>query len=401
MDWLSTNHSANAIVSWADRPTRERKPTEAEGARWETIVELANTVRRDPWINIPVRANDDYVRNLATLLRDTLDPSLAVYVEYSNELWNGTFDQFAIHRDLAAAEAASPSSALRFDGATDPNAWTFRRTGKRTKEIADIFASVWGSRRPEQPRAHRPGGQMSNSFVLTEGLDVVDRGLGTRPASVFYAISGAPYIFPSATNDDGADEVPGSPWTRSCRASPRARANAPQSYEYEAHAGPRGWYGLKVSPTRAASTPSAAPTSRPSGSPTSIRASARTAAASSTTGTRRASIISSGSTPGPPATTRRSAPGPCSRTSPTREAQEPVHGRHVGGRAAGDDARLCDRHHDPAGATRARQRPPAHHTSAPFGFPGYAQYLIAPRRPGHTSCGCARWARRSRPWASS
>jgi hypothetical protein len=115
MDWLSTNHSANAIVSWADRPTRDRKPTEAEGARWETIVELANTVRRDPWINIPVRANDDYVRNLATLLRDTLDPALAVYVEYSNEIWNGTFDQFAINRDLRGRRSREPlvGAALR------------------------------------------------------------------------------------------------------------------------------------------------------------------------------------------------------------------------------------------------------------------------------------------------
>ena len=246
MDWLSTNHRANSIVSWADRPTRDKKPTDAEGARWETIVELANTVRRDPWINIPVRANDDYVRNLATLLRETLDPSLAVYVEYSNELWNGTFEQFAIHRDLAIAEAASPTSVLRLDGATDPNVWNFRRIGKRTKEFADIFASVYGpGALNNRVRIVLPG-QMSNSFVVAEGLDVVDRGLGTRPSSVFYAISGAPYIFPSATNDDSADEAPGITVDQILQGIAAGVANAPQSYEYEPHAGLAAWYGLKV-----------------------------------------------------------------------------------------------------------------------------------------------------------
>ena len=246
MDWLSTNHRANAIVTWADRPTPERKRTDAEGARWETIVELANTVRRDPWINIPVRANDDYVRNLATLLRDTLDPSLNVYVEYSNELWNGTFDQFAIHRDLAAAEAASPTSVLRLDGVTDPNIWTFRRVGKRSKEIADIFASVWGPGALNTRVRVVLAGQMGNSFVVSEGLDVVDRGMGTRPSSVFYAISGAPYIFPSATNDDGADETPGLTADQILEGIAAGVANAPRSYEYEAHAGLAAWHGLRV-----------------------------------------------------------------------------------------------------------------------------------------------------------
>ena len=246
MDWLSTNHRANAEVAWADRPTLDKKRTDAEGARWETVVELANTVRRDPWINIPVRANDDYVRNLATLLRDTLDPSLNLHVEYSNELWNGTFDQFAIHRDLAAAEAASPSSVLRFDGANDPNVWTFRRVGKRTKEIADIFASVWGAGALNNRVRIVLAGQMGNSFVVSEGLDVVDRGMNVRPASVFYALSGAPYIFPSATNDDGADEVPGVTADQILQGIADGVANAPRSYEYEVHAGLAAWYGLKV-----------------------------------------------------------------------------------------------------------------------------------------------------------
>jgi hypothetical protein len=246
MDWLSTNHRANTVVAWADRPTLEKKRTDAEGARWETIVELSNTVRRDPWINIPVRANDDYVRNLATQLRDTLDPALHVYVEYSNELWNGTFEQFAIQRSLAVAEAASPSSPLRLDGVTDPSIWAFRRVGKRSKEIADIFASVFGqAAMNNRVRVVLPG-QMGNSFVVSEALDVVDRGMNTRPASVFYAISGAPYIFPSGSNDSEADEAPGFGVEQILEGMAAGIANAPRSYEYEEHAGLAAWHGLRV-----------------------------------------------------------------------------------------------------------------------------------------------------------
>ena len=39
--------------------------------------------------------DDDYIVKFATLLKEQLDPSLAVYVEYSNEIWNYGFSQFS------------------------------------------------------------------------------------------------------------------------------------------------------------------------------------------------------------------------------------------------------------------------------------------------------------------
>jgi hypothetical protein len=246
MDWLVTNHEANAIVTWEDRPTLQKKRSEAGGARWEAIVELANTVSRDIWINIPVRANDDYVRNLATLLRDTLNPQINVYIEYSNELWNGAFDQFAIQRDLAVAEASNPGSPLRFDGSTDTSRWAFRRVGKRSKEISDIFRSVWGAAAINTRIRMVLAGQMANPFIVTEGLELVDTGMNTRPATVFYAISGAPYLFPSATNDAQADEAPGFGVEQIIAGLQAAASSAPGTYQYETHAALGAWYGLKV-----------------------------------------------------------------------------------------------------------------------------------------------------------
>jgi hypothetical protein len=45
------------------------------------------------WITVPHKASDDFVRQLARLIRDNLNSSRKVYVEYSNEVWNWGFDQ--------------------------------------------------------------------------------------------------------------------------------------------------------------------------------------------------------------------------------------------------------------------------------------------------------------------
>jgi hypothetical protein len=404
MDWLSTNHRANAIVGWADRPTLDKKRTDAEGARWETVIELANTARRDPWINIPVRASDDYVRNLATLLRDTLDPSLNVYVEYSNELWNGTFDQFAIHRDLAAAEAASPSSVLRFDGATDPNQWTFRRVGKRTKEIADIFASVWGAGAINNRVRVVLAGQMGNSFVVSEGLDVVDRGMNTRPANVFYALSGAPYIFPSATNDDAADEAPGVTVDQILQGLPRVSRTRRACTNTKPTRASRPGTGSRCWRTRGASIPSAATTSPRSARRTSTRASASTAAGSSMTGTRPASTTFLWFNAGAASYDTPFGAWPlledlADAARPKNQCMDDVLGASLPAVTIGFATGTTI----PAGAYQdtTSASAPLTNSSAPFGSPGTPSTSSAQRKPGRISCACAQWADRFRSSACS
>jgi hypothetical protein len=91
MDWMATNNST--IVSWDERP----KPTDAQwhenGVPVEIMVALANTVDSDAWFNMPHMADDDYVRQFATYVRDHLNPKRRVYIEYSNETWNNQFSQ--------------------------------------------------------------------------------------------------------------------------------------------------------------------------------------------------------------------------------------------------------------------------------------------------------------------
>ena len=89
MQFLGTNDTTT--VDWSDRreltdARQVQLDSQAQGAAIEYWIELANQLTADTWVNMPHAANDDYVRNFATLVRDTLDPELKVYVKWSNEL---------------------------------------------------------------------------------------------------------------------------------------------------------------------------------------------------------------------------------------------------------------------------------------------------------------------------
>ncbi len=85
----------NPVEHWQDRP----RPDEANwggtygnrGVPVEVMVDLANRLHKDAWFNMPHAADDDYVRQFATYVRDHLAPDLKVYLEYTNEAWNTTF----------------------------------------------------------------------------------------------------------------------------------------------------------------------------------------------------------------------------------------------------------------------------------------------------------------------
>jgi hypothetical protein len=89
MDWAETNNSK--IVEWKDRPTVGGRL--GRGVPAETMIDLCNALGADAWFCMPHRASDDYVRQFAALAKERLRPDLRAYVEYSNECWNGQFEQ--------------------------------------------------------------------------------------------------------------------------------------------------------------------------------------------------------------------------------------------------------------------------------------------------------------------
>ncbi len=93
MDTMRTNGSP--VREWADRARVEDATwSTAAGAPLEIMVDLANRLHADPWFTLPHAASDDYVRRFARYVRDHLAPDRKVYIEYSNETWNGQFPQF-------------------------------------------------------------------------------------------------------------------------------------------------------------------------------------------------------------------------------------------------------------------------------------------------------------------
>ncbi len=91
MDWMHTNGSG--IATWADRPTLRHATFSKRGVALEWMIELCNRTNVDPWFCMPHLADDDFIRNFARMVRDRLAPSRTIYIEYSNEVWNGQFKQ--------------------------------------------------------------------------------------------------------------------------------------------------------------------------------------------------------------------------------------------------------------------------------------------------------------------
>lgn len=134
MDWLRTNNSFAS--TWSERSTYDYYTQSTyKGASWELIISLANTAKKDIWINIPHGVDDEYIEKLAQLMHQKLNPTLNIYLEYSNEVWNGIFSQYR--------ESARYAEELGFTGSEWERAWKY--TAKRSADIFRIFESVFGS----------------------------------------------------------------------------------------------------------------------------------------------------------------------------------------------------------------------------------------------------------------
>ncbi len=124
MDWMCTNGSLEE--EWAHRKKRSFYTMAGEsgnpddgvspttrmrsgGVSIDVCIDLCNRLGVDAWFNVPHRATDDYIEQLARLVKDNLDPHLKVYCEYSNELWNWGFVQS--HWMLSSEIAAAPLEA--------------------------------------------------------------------------------------------------------------------------------------------------------------------------------------------------------------------------------------------------------------------------------------------------
>jgi hypothetical protein len=109
MDWGRINNSK--AKEWSDRTTPQNLFQGSEqGVAIEFMIELANQLKVDPWICLPHGASDDYIKEFCTLVKEKLSPKQKLYFEFSNETWNGTFEQARECQKLGLAKKLSENA---------------------------------------------------------------------------------------------------------------------------------------------------------------------------------------------------------------------------------------------------------------------------------------------------
>jgi hypothetical protein len=165
MGWNSVNNSKES--TWNNRVTpADFHWGSMAGVPYELQIQLSNELKQDLWLTVPHLADDSYVRSLADLVRQQLSPDLRVWVEYSNEVWNGGYEQWHYAENVLKPRYGVVNSAQAY--------------GRRSAEIFDIFSSKIA----EQNRVVRViGGQTANAWILEQGLIGATVG-GTLKADV-------------------------------------------------------------------------------------------------------------------------------------------------------------------------------------------------------------------------
>lgn len=136
MDWMETNDSDQS--RWGARPDANDSEYYGQGVPVEVMVELANETGIDPWFTLPHKATDDYVRNFAEYVKENLDPNLKVHVEFSNEVWNGQFEQAGYAKDQGKQAFSTGSDSEK------RQKWIGQRTGEITQIWDDVFGADKG-----------------------------------------------------------------------------------------------------------------------------------------------------------------------------------------------------------------------------------------------------------------
>ena len=189
-----------------------------DGWPWEYPIELCNEANMDLWINIPMSVDDDYIRQLAGLIKARLKPTLNIYIEHSNEVWNFGFLQYSWNKARAKEEVQAGSAHYDYDHTNNEEVWGQRRHAQKVRDAVAIFAEVFG---PSEVN-HRIRGVLAGVTPDPEGFFIGGRLPGMlaylqavdgEPSNYIYAISMAAYYGgkgangEAGTGDDTIDQL--------------------------------------------------------------------------------------------------------------------------------------------------------------------------------------------------
>lgn len=181
----------SGIVDWSERTLPEWYHWNSEneddgiartGLPYEMMIDLVNREQKDLWLTLPFAVNDSFVSQLATMLHDSVDPSLMIYIEYANEAWNYSYNITRTYMD---------SMGLLMGLDTNAYAAGVKFHTLRSLEMFEIFLMEFGAdtSRLEYVLSNQaydfPGRIMINSL-----LDSTINPTGLRP----HALAIAPYM---------------------------------------------------------------------------------------------------------------------------------------------------------------------------------------------------------------
>jgi hypothetical protein len=186
MDWGRTNDST--VVEW-DQYTAE------DYANWRQVpysiqFKLGAVTGKPVWVNVPAMVSDDFLRKFAA----AIPANSKVYVEYSNEVWNGQFKQNKHAKALAAARVAAGDTAIDVGQPVNETYRAQRWIVVRSVEIKRIVGDRAKVVLCTQVNTGVPG------EVLNRQLGYCEQNYGP-PAQFFVAAGVAPYFSPGKTPD--------------------------------------------------------------------------------------------------------------------------------------------------------------------------------------------------------
>ena len=172
----------------ASQQTMKSINGKADGWSWEYIIQLANILNRDIWINILISCDSNYVINLAKMLKDNLNPNINIYIENSNEVWSAKHGTEGPYNKAQADEYG-----ISFD----------ENYARRTVELSNLFAQVFGKDEINKRIRVILSGQHSYIGRHNPHLNYINDNFGP-PKNYVYALSTALYF--GSTKPNGSIE---------------------------------------------------------------------------------------------------------------------------------------------------------------------------------------------------
>ncbi len=176
-------------ATYASQTSHAGQQGTGEAWCWDHIVTLANTLNKDIWICVHMSCDSAYVTSLAQMLKDSLNPSINIYVENSNEVWSPTQ---LTHGPYNAAAAAA--RGITFDD----------NYAHRTVQLSQWFATVFGADAINNRVRVVLAGQHGYHGRSDNHLRYIDRTFGA-PKNHIYATSTALYF--GSTRADNPDPL--------------------------------------------------------------------------------------------------------------------------------------------------------------------------------------------------